>query len=113
MLRNSLENLIKKIGLEVYITIKGHPCWLLMQFRNSNKELCDGYKTLVFQEAAKNGILFRGTFVFSLSHTQKEVDKTINVFEKIFKTYKKAIEVKDYKRFLVGDPVKPVFRKYN
>ena len=113
MLRNSLENLIKKIGLEVYITIKGHPCWLLMQFRNSNKELCDGYKTLVFQEAAKNGILFRGTFVFSLSHTQKEVDKTINVFEKIFKTYAKAIETKDYKKFLIGDPVKPVFRKYN
>jgi glutamate-1-semialdehyde aminotransferase len=112
-LRSGLENLIKKIGLESYITIKGHPCWLLMQFRNSNKELCDGYKTLVFQEAAKYGILFRGTFVFSLSHTQKEVDRTINVFEKIFKTYKKAIEVKDYRKFLVGDPVKPVFRKYN
>jgi glutamate-1-semialdehyde 2,1-aminomutase len=112
-LRSGLENLIKKIGLESYITIKGHPCWLLMQFRNSNKELCDGYKTLVFQEAAKYGILFRGTFVFSLSHTEKEVDRTIDVFEKIFKTYKKAIEVKDYRKFLVGDPVKPVFRKYN
>lgn len=112
-LKSGIQDLINIYNLQDYITIKGHSCWLLMQFRNSKKELCDGYKTLVFQEAIKHGLLFRGTFVFSLSHTQKEVNWTIGKFEKILKVYKKAIELGSYNKFLVGEPVKPVFRKWN
>jgi len=112
-LRKELEAEIKSAGLSEYVTIKGHPCWMLMQFRDEKKELSDGYKTLVFQEAVKHGLLFRGMFVFSLAHGDSELVKTINVFRKIFKTYKTAINRGGYSSLLVGDPVKPVFRKWN
>ena len=112
-LRKGLEEAIKAKGLSEYITLKGHPCWLLMQFRDEKKEFSDGYKTLVFQEAIKHGMFFRATFPFSLSHGEKEVAKTIKVFGKILKVYKKAIKSGGYESFLVGEPVKPVFRKFN
>ncbi|MDD2806180.1 MAG: glutamate-1-semialdehyde 2,1-aminomutase [Elusimicrobiales bacterium] len=112
-LRKGLEDGIKAAGLSEYITVKGHPCWLLMLFRDAEKQLSDGFKTLVMQEAVKNGLLFRGSFVFSLAHGEKELSKTIRIFQKIFKTYKKAIKAGTYKDLLVGDPVKPVFRKFN
>ena len=112
-LRENLEVLIKDAGLSDYITLKGDPCWLLMQFRNAAKQFCDGHKTLVFQEAIKHGLLFRGTFVPSLSHGEKEVTKTLTVFKKILKVYKKAIAKGSYESLLVGSPVKPVFRQWN
>lgn len=112
-LRKGLEDQIKSAGLSEYITIKGHPCWMLMQFRDEKKEFSDGFKTLVMQESVKHGMLFRGSFVFSLAHGEKELSKTLNVFKKILKTYKAAIKAGGYTSFLVGEPVKPVFRKFN
>lgn len=112
-LRKGLEDGIKAAGLSEYVTVKGHPCWLLMQFRDAKKEFSDGFRTLVMQEAVKHGLLFRGTFVFSLAHGEKELQRTIRVFRKIFRTYKAAIKAGGYEGFLVGEPVKPVFRKYN
>jgi len=112
-LRKGLEEVIKAKGLAEYITVKGDPCWLLMQFRDEKKEFCDGYKTLVFQEAVKHGVLFRGTFPLSLSHGEKEIEKTLKVFGRILKAYKKALSRGGYRELLTGDPVKPVFRKYN
>ena len=112
-LRKGLEEAIRAKGLSEYITVKGHPCWLLMQFRNEKKEFCDGFRTLVFQEAVKNGLFFRGTFPFSLAHGDKEIAKTLKIFGKILKVYKKAIKSGGYGSFLVGEPVKAVFRKYN
>ncbi|MFH1618677.1 MAG: hypothetical protein ABIG11_02115, partial [bacterium] len=65
------------------------------------------------QEAVKHGLFFRGTFPFSLAHGDKEIAKTLKIFGKILKVYKKAIKSGGYASFLVGEPVKPVFRKYN
>lgn len=111
---DGLNNLILKYSLQEYITLKGHPCWPLVQFRDQNHNLCDGFKTLVFQETIKAGVLFRGTFVPTISHTEKDVIDTLLAFDKVLKVYKLAIESKDgYKKFLIGEPIKPVFRKYN
>ncbi|HOW90082.1 MAG TPA: glutamate-1-semialdehyde 2,1-aminomutase, partial [Elusimicrobiales bacterium] len=96
ILRKGLEEAVAEKGLSEYITVKGDPCWLLMQFRNHKKEFCDGFKTLVFQEAVKRGLLFRGTFPFSLSHGEKELDKTLRAFRSILKVYKKAIDKGGY-----------------
>jgi hypothetical protein len=84
-----------------------------MLFKDAKGAFSDGYKTLVFQEAVKHGLLFRGTFTPSLSHTDAELERTAEAFRKIFKVYAQAIEAGDYRKFLVGDPVKPVFRKFN
>ena len=84
-----------------------------MQFRDAQMSFCDGFKTLVMQESIKHGMLFRGAFVFSLAHGQKETDKTLSIFKRILKVYRAAIKKGSYTPFLVGEPVKPVFRKWN
>lgn len=112
LVQNIIRKLIQEKGLEKYVEIKGHPCWLLMLFKDKAGNYSDGFKTLVFQELIKYGVLFRGTFNFSVSHTQEDIDKTIEAFGKTFDIYKKALE-EGYQNYLVGEPIKPVFRKYN
>lgn len=107
-----ITQLIQDHGLESFIEIKGHPCWLLMLFKDNNENYSDGMKTLIFQEMVKYGVLFRGTFNFSPSHTQEDIDLTIDALDKSFTVYKKAL-AEGLDRYLVGEPVKPVFRKYN
>lgn len=114
ILNDEINKLIKQYKLSNFVEIKGHPCWLLMNFKNINREICNGFKTLFMQEVIKDGIFFRGSFVPTISHTQDDIDRTLESFNKAFKIYKYAIEDKDgYKKFLIGEPVKPVFRKKN
>ncbi len=112
-LRKMLLPVIQDAGLSEHIVIKGHPGWQLLLCRDAGGAFSDGYKTLVFQEAARHGLLFRGTFTPSLSHGDAELERTAEVFRKILKVYAKAVDAGDYRKFLVGDPVKPVFRKFN
>ena len=107
-----ISELITKHNLTDTVIIKGHPCWPLMLFKDKDGNYSDGLKTLMFQELVKEGILFRGTFNFSTSHTQQDIDNTINAFDKTFLIYNKAL-VEGWDKYLVGEPIKPVFRKYN
>ncbi len=113
-IKEGINKLIKDNGLDDYISIKGHPNWQMMQFKDKNQKDCVGFRTLVYQEAVKHGIFFRGAFVPTISHTETDVEHTIEVFVKIFDTYKKALNsAEGYKKFLIGEPIKPVFRKFN
>ena len=111
-IREAITNLIAKHGLEKSLEIKGHPNWLLMVFKDREGVASDGFKTLFYQEVIKHGILFRGTFNISVSHSQADMDKTFDAFDAAMKVYKQALET-GYEKFLVGEPIKPVFRKYN
>lgn len=112
IIRDNINQLISKHGLNDYLEIKGHPCWLLMVFRDKNKQASDGMKTLFYQEVIKHGILFRGTFNISVSHSEADMQKTFEAFDKAMLVYSKAVE-EGYATYLVGEPIKPVFRKYN
>lgn len=110
--RKRVEELIAKHDLGKFIEIKGHPCWQVMLFKDKEGNYSDGMKTLVLQEMIKHGILFRCGFNFSPSHTQEDIDKTIIAMDAVFEVYKKAL-AEGWDKYLVGEPVKPVFRKYN
>jgi glutamate-1-semialdehyde 2,1-aminomutase len=104
--------LIQRHGLEKYIELKGDPCWLLMLFRDSRGQLSDGMKTLFYQEVIKYGVLFRSVFNITVSHTEPDIAATMTAFDSAMTVYKAALE-QGYEKLLAGDPVKPVFRKYN
>lgn len=110
---SGLEKLIKEAKLDGKITVKGHPCWPLMIFRGPDGNPSDGFRTLVMQELAKRGLLFRGTFVPTISHSAEDVEKTLKAFEETFKVYSQALNKGTYEGFLVGEPAKPVFRRFN
>lgn len=70
-----------------------------------------GLRTLFSQEMIKNGVLMPW-IALSYAHGEKELEITKKALRKTFEVYSKAVE-EGYEKYLVGDPIKPVFRKYN
>ena len=106
-------NVIEKNGLSEYIEITGFSCWPLVNFKDHNKQISLEFKTLFMQEMIKRGILFQGTFTIAYMHTEKEIDITMEAFDESCRVYKKAIEKGTTDGLLIGEPIKPVFRKIN
>ena len=67
-------------------------------------------RTLFIQEMLKNGVLMPWVSI-SYMHKEKEFKKTIRAIEKSLIIYKKYLN--GNKELLMGNSIKPVFRKYN
>ncbi len=106
----SCNKVLEESGLKDYIYIT--PCnWMLVfTFRDKEKQVSQGYRTLMMQEMIKRGILFQGTFVPCFSHSSDDVDYFVTAFSDSCKVYKQALQG-NYRDFLVGEPAKLVFRK--
>jgi glutamate-1-semialdehyde aminotransferase len=70
-----------------------------------------GLRTLFHQELIRRGILFQGIFCANYSHSEKEVDSILHAMDEACVIYKKGLD-EGYEKYLVGEPIKPVFRKY-
>jgi glutamate-1-semialdehyde aminotransferase len=68
-------------------------------------------KSLVQQEMIKRGILWGGFHNMCYTHSDEDIEYTLNAYEDILPILKKAIEEKNVKTYLKGEPVEPVFRK--
>ena len=68
-------------------------------------------KTLVQQELIQRGILWAGTQNLCFSHTEKDIDYTLEAFSASLATLKYAVETGNVRSMLKGDPLQPVFRK--
>lgn len=82
-----------------------------LQFKDSDKMISPAYRTLVMQEMIKHGVLFQGAFVPCFSHSKEDVDYFSEAFHVTLSLYAKAL-AEGYQKYLIGAPVKPVFRKY-
>jgi glutamate-1-semialdehyde 2,1-aminomutase len=70
-----------------------------------------GLRTLFHQEMIKHGILFQGIFCPHFSHSEKDVEQILNAIDESCKIYKKGLD-EGFEKYLIGEPIKPVFRKY-
>jgi len=70
-----------------------------------------GLRTLFHQEMIKRGVLFQGIFCPHFSHTDEDVLHILNAMDESCSIYKKGLE-EGFEKYLVGEPIKPVFRKY-
>lgn len=68
-------------------------------------------RTLFSQEMVKNGVLMPWIAI-SYAHGEKELELTLKATRSALEVYKKAIE-EGVNKYLVGEAIKPVFRKYN
>ena len=68
-------------------------------------------KSLMQQEMIKRGVLWQGFFNMSFSHSDSDVDYTLQALEASLSVLKKAVEENKLKEMLIGLPVQPVFRK--
>ncbi|NJD22452.1 MAG: aminotransferase class III-fold pyridoxal phosphate-dependent enzyme, partial [Melioribacter sp.] len=68
-------------------------------------------KSLMQQEMIKRGVLWQGFFNMSYSHSDTDIDYTLQALDESLSFLKKAIQENKLKESLRGIPVQPVFRK--
>ncbi|MBN2517358.1 MAG: glutamate-1-semialdehyde 2,1-aminomutase [Candidatus Altiarchaeota archaeon] len=111
LLKDGLNSLAREKGVSDYIEVAGMPCNLAILCKDEKKQISMPFRTLFLQETIKRGILIPWVAI-SFSHTEEDVDQTIEAFDEVLDVYKKALD-EGVEKYLVGMPVKPVFRKYN
>ena len=84
------------------------PCnWMpVFVFKNKDKEVSAGHRTLAMQEMIKRGVLFQGAFVPCFSHTKADVEYFAAAFSETLTVYKESLE-QGFGKFLVGEAAKP------
>ncbi|EMJ93475.1 aminotransferase, class III [Leptospira kirschneri str. JB] len=111
VLRKSLELIIKNHQLELYLELMGLPCLFILGCKNSSGFPDSHFRTLFLQEMIARGVLFQGMFYPTWSHQQTEIDHIIQAFDESCSIYLQAIKSGSTDNFLIGPPIKPVFRK--
>lgn len=106
-----LHEAIRQNGLEAYIEILGKPCNLVFATRDQQKNRSQEFRTLFLQEIIKRGVI-APSFVVSYSHSDRDIDRTIDAVGEALAIYRKALD-EGIEKYLIGRPVKPVFRKFN
>ncbi len=69
------------------------------------------YRTLLVQELLRNGVMMPWIAV-SHSHGESELDQTLSALSAALDVYSQALE-SGWEKFLVGSPIRPVFRARN
>ncbi len=98
------------LGISHYTQCKGHPSRTLVTFdsRAGDPLLM---KSLVQQEMIKRGVLWSGFHNLCFSHSDKDIDYTLDVYHEVLPMLKQAVESDTLAGQLRGEPVQPVFRK--
>ncbi|MCX6169058.1 MAG: aminotransferase class III-fold pyridoxal phosphate-dependent enzyme [Ignavibacteriales bacterium] len=68
-------------------------------------------KSLMQQEMIKRGILWQGFHNMSFSHSDADVEYTLQALEESLTVLKNAVQKNNLREMLRGEPVQPVFRK--
>ena len=98
-------------GLTRFVRVLGKPCCLVYATYDQDMRPSQAFRTLLMQEIIKRGVL-ASSLVVSYSHTDGDIDRTIEVFAEALAVYKKAID-EGIEKYLQGRPVKPVSRMFN
>jgi glutamate-1-semialdehyde 2,1-aminomutase len=109
-LARGIEKSVREHHLEGHVGTIGRPCCLVYTTRDAEKQPSQPFRTLFLQESIKRGIL-APSFVVSYSHADADIDETVNIVHEVLAVYRKALD-EGVEKYLVGRPVKPVFRKF-
>lgn len=107
----TMNELAKKHGIEKSFVAAGVECSPYYLTFDKDGKNCLGLRTLFSQEMIKHGVLMPW-IALSYAHKDEELMLTKNALDKTFEVYAKAVK-EGYKNYLVGNEIKPVFRKYN
>ena len=113
ILKKGINDLIHLYNVENYFSCIGYPCRSIFSFNGHGKFNELELKTYFQQELFRRGILWAAYHSLSYAHTKKDIYKTLNAFDDIFKIFKNNFLEKNLKlkNSLEGKVVSPVFRK--
>ena len=110
-LRAGIETITESLGLSEYFQLSGRGCAVMYTTLDEHGEASQSMRTLFLQQMLRHGIL-PTSFLTSYSHTDEDIDKTIEAAGKSLLVYKQAL-AQGVERFLVGRPSASVYRPYN
>jgi glutamate-1-semialdehyde 2,1-aminomutase len=110
-LRAGFEDATRRHGVQDYLMPLGRTCNLVYATKGPDGLASQAYRALFMQELIRGGVL-APSFVVSYSHTDDDIDRTIEAADSAAEVYARALE-DGAESHLVGPPVKPVFRMFN
>lgn len=111
VLRQRVNEIIASLKLEDYFQLLGQPCNLVYATKDQEKNPSQEFRALFLQETIRNGLLMP-SLVISYSHREKDIEQTVQGIGEALHIYRKALD-EGVEKYLIGRPLKPVFRKYN
>lgn len=108
-LKNGYNQIAESLDMP-YTKCIGYECRSLVTFDSSAGNPLE-MKSLVQQELIKRGILWGGFHNMSFSHSNTDIEYTLIAYQEVLPILKKAVDEKDIRKYLKGEPVEPVFRK--
>jgi len=110
-LQAGINQVIARHGISRHFELIGRPCNLIYQTKDERGKPSQAFRTLFLRELIQGGIL-APSFVVSFSHTDEDIDHTIDVVDQVLGVYARAL-MDGVEEHLVGRPVKPVNRKFS
>lgn len=110
-LAKGIKEVVAETKLEGYFGVDGKPCNLIFYTRDQNKKPSQPFRTLFMQELIKCSVI-APSFVVSYSHSDEDIDRTIEATAKALIIYRKALE-EGVDKYLIGRSVQPVMRRFS
>jgi len=110
-LRAGVNESIARHRLAGRFALAGRPCNLIYETKDADARPSQAFRALFLQELIRGGVI-APSFVVSYSHSDQDIDVTIDVVDRALAVYAKAL-ADGVERHLVGRPVKPAIRKYS
>lgn len=105
-IKEETNDMAERIG--VNIKLEGYHCRMAFDYRDSKGKRDWLYNSIFMQECVKRGVLLGWSIFPCYTHTDEDIDFTLNVFEDAMKVYKKALESGNPESFMEGEPLKIV-----
>jgi glutamate-1-semialdehyde 2,1-aminomutase len=109
-LRAGVRAAAEAAGVAAQVECLGRPCCLLYTTRDQQGQPSQEFRALFLQELIRRGVL-APSFVVSYAHSDEDIDATIEAVAEALGVYRRALE-DGVERYLIGAPLKPVFRPY-
>jgi len=110
-LADGIQRAIAANQLDGYFELVGRPCNLVYATRDHTKNRSQAFRTLFLQETIQRGLIMP-SLVVSFAHSDADIDYTIAAVGEALGVYRQALN-KGIEHYLIGRPVKPVFRTFN
>lgn len=109
-LRDGIQHFVRDLGLSKYFECIGRDCCLLYTTNDEAGKPSQAFRTLFLQETIRRGVI-APAFGVSYSHTDLDIDLTIEIIGESLSIYRKALS-DGIEQYLSSAPVKPVFRRF-
>ena len=109
--KSGFESITKELGISDYFYLEGAPVLMNYVTKNNQNEISSEFRTLFSQEMINQKVLMPWIST-SLSHGELELEQTLNAARIALSKYSEALNY-GVDKYLKGEAVKPVFRKFN